>query len=152
LQLTTVNECAGGLLGIIDDILDFSKMDAGKIDLVSAPFDLWDVLGAVMRPLAANASKKGLELICHVDPKLPTRLVGDAARLRQVFFNLVGNAIKFAERGEIVVHADGERVAPGWVAFRARIVDQGVGIPPEKHRSIFEAFEQVESNVTRRFS
>ena len=149
-QLRTVHECGVGLLGIIDDILDFSKMEAGKMELEQAPFELWDVLGAVMRPLAATATKKGLELVCHVDPDVPTRLVGDGGRLRQLFFNLVGNAIKFTEQGEVAIEISRQGGDDREVTLCARVVDQGIGIPPEKRRSIFEAFEQADNAVTRR--
>ena len=101
--LTTVKSAADALLGIINDILDFAKIEAGRLELDPANFSMSSVLGATLRALSVRAHKKGLELVCQQRPGVPDALIGDAGRLRQVLLNLVGNAIKFTERGEVVV-------------------------------------------------
>src|SRR6202008_279772 len=106
--LTTVKSAADALLGIINDILDFAKIEAGRLELDPADFSLSSVLGAPLRALAVRAHKKGLELICQVQANVPDALIGDAGRLRQVLLNLVGNAIKFTDRGEVVVQVEAE--------------------------------------------
>src|SRR5207247_6219064 len=103
-SLKTVKAAADNLLSIIDDLLDFSKIEAGKLELEPADFSLRATLGDSLRTLAVRAHKKGLELVSHVQPDVPDALVGDAGRLRQVLLNLVGNAIKFTQEGEVVVH------------------------------------------------
>ena len=104
--LKTVKSAADNLLGIINDLLDFSKIEAGKLELDLADFSLRAALGDTLRTLAVRAHRKGLELVCHVQPDVPDALVGDAGRLRQVLLNLVGNAIKFTEEGEVVVRVE----------------------------------------------
>src|SRR6202171_1834352 len=101
--LRTVKSAADSLLGIINDLLDFAKIEAGKLELDSADFSLRTAVGDTLRALAVRAHKKGLELVCHVQPDVPDALVGDAGRLRQVLLNLVSNAIKFTDDGEVVV-------------------------------------------------
>ena len=126
--LKTVKSAADSLLGIINDLLDFSKIEAGKLELDPADFSLRAALGDTLRALAVRAHKKGLELVCHVQPDVPDALVGDAGRLRQVLLNLVGNAIKFTEEGEVVVRVEAARRAPS---------PEGAGRPPlrgERHR------------------
>ena len=104
---------ADSLLGLINDILDFSKIEAGKLDLERVDFDLRDALDETMRPLALRAHQKGLELAYHVGPEVPAAVSGDPARLRQIIVNLVGNAVKFTEAGEVVLRVDREgRPAP----------------------------------------
>src|SRR5438874_9732077 len=105
-SLKTVKSAADNLLGILNDLLDFSKIEAGKLELDPADFSLRAALGDTLRALAVRAHRKGLELVCHVQPDVPEALVGDAGRLRQVLLNLVGNAIKFTEDGEVVVRVD----------------------------------------------
>ena len=118
--LETVKSAADNLLGIINDMLDFSKIEAGKLELDPADFSLRAALGDTLRALAVRAHKKGLELVCHVQPDVPDALIGDAGRLRQVLLNLVGNAIKFTERGEVVVLVEvaGEPAPEGEVGLR----------------------------------
>src|SRR5207248_11691007 len=116
--LKTVKSAADNLLAIINDLLDFSKIEAGKLELDPADFSLRAVVGDTLRALAVRAHKKGLELVCQVQPEVPDALVGDAGRLRQVLLNLVGNAIKFTDTGEVVVHVEceaqsAERQDPG---------------------------------------
>src|SRR5204863_9867554 len=107
-SLKTVKSAADSLLGIINDLLDFSKIEAGKLELVPADFSLREAVGDTLRALAVRAHKKGLELIYQVQPDVPDALVGDAGRLRQVLLNLVGNAVKFTDEGEVVVRVKSE--------------------------------------------
>src|SRR5436190_3625089 len=151
--LTTVKSAADALLAIINDILDFTKIEAGRLELDPADFSLSSVLGATLRALAVRAHKKGLELVCQQRPGLPDALIGDAGRLRQVLLNLVGNAIKFTERGEVVVlvEAAAEPAPEGEVRLRFAVTDTGIGIPPEKQAKIFQAFEQEDTSTTRKY-
>ena len=149
-SLTLVASSADSLLTVINDILDFSKIEAGKLDLDPAPFALRDVLGDTLKAFALKAHAKGLELACDIHPDVPDSLVGDAGRLRQVLTNLVGNAIKFTARGEVVLSA-GRIETPGGVGVRFTVRDTGIGIPKAKQASIFEAFTQADGTTTRRF-
>src|SRR5437868_3210695 len=139
------------LLRVINDILDFSKIEAGKLELDPAPFALRDMLGDVLKPLGVRAGEKDLELVLRVAPDVPDALLADFARLGQILVNLVGNAIKFTASGEIVVGVDrrwrqGETVGLGF-----SVTDTGIGIPPEKHQAIFEAFTQADASTTRKY-
>jgi two-component system sensor histidine kinase/response regulator len=152
--LGLVKSSAEALLTLIDDILDFSKIEAGKLALESAPFDLRDALEETLHTLAVRAHDKGLELACRIAPDAPDALVGDPHRLRQVLVNLVGNAIKFTERGEVVVSVNVEDDGPssgGDVALHVAVSDTGIGIPPEKLAAIFAPFEQADGSTTRRY-
>ncbi len=139
------------LLALVNDILDFSKAEAGKIVLENIEFKLPESFGDALKPLALRASQKGLELACQVASEVPECLVGDPGRLRQIVLNLVGNAIKFTERGEVVVEAKVDSQTPNAATLHFAVRDTGIGIPPEKLRDIFEAFEQADSSTTRRF-
>ena len=141
---------------MLNDLLDVSKIGAGKLVLDQASFSLRTVLGDTARALAPRAHRKGLELICDVRPDVPDALHGDAGRLRQILMNLIGNAIKFTERGEVVVEVTAaERQvgaasdAPVLFAFAVR--DTGIGIPREKQTNIFRAFEQADPSTTRKY-
>jgi two-component system sensor histidine kinase/response regulator len=163
--LQMVKTSADGLLTVINDILDFSKIEAGKLELDAIEFELRDVLADAVRSLALRASAKKLELACHVPANVPDFLVGDPTRLRQVLLNLVGNAIKFTERGEVVVRvgltearpvADAAPAVPtlrpgGDIELRFSVTDTGIGIAPEKIPSIFEPFVQADSSTTRKY-
>jgi PAS domain S-box-containing protein len=149
--LKIVAESGEGLLRLINDILDFSKIEADKIVLDRVNFDLDENLGDTMRALAVRAHGKGLELACRIRPDVPTFLCGDAARLRQIVVNLVGNAIKFTEGGEVVLEAWPEAVSDGEAELHFAIRDTGIGVPAEKQKVIFEIFEQADSTPTRRF-
>jgi two-component system, sensor histidine kinase and response regulator len=166
LSLKTVKSAADNLLGIINDLLDFSKIEAGKLELDAAGFSLRAALGDTVRALAVRTHSKGLELVCHVQPDVPDALIGDAGRLRQVLLNLIGNAIKFTERGEVVVLVERMKDEGGrmkedsessdfilhpssFILFSVR--DTGIGIPRDKQETIFRAFEQEDTSTTRRF-
>jgi PAS domain S-box-containing protein len=141
---------AESLLGIINDILDFSKIEARKLELECLDFSLRDAVGDTLSALALRAQGKGLELAGHVQPDVADALAGDPGRLRQVLLNLVGNALKFTERGEVVV-----RVTPepslGEFGLHFAVSDTGIGIPADKRDRVFEAFTQAESSTTRRY-
>ncbi len=149
--LRMVRESGESLLSVINDVLDFSKIEAGKLDLESAPFDLRESLGDTMRSLALRAHTKGLELACHIQPSVPDRLVGDAGRLRQIVVNLVGNAIKFTEAGEVVLAVQCRPESDHEAALHVTVTDTGIGIPQEKQATIFGAFEQADTSSTRKF-
>jgi PAS domain S-box-containing protein len=151
--LKTVQLAADSLLGILNDLLDFSKIEAGKLELDPADFALREMLGDTLRTLATRAHKKGLELISNMEADAPDALIGDATRVRQVLLNLIGNAIKFTESGEVVVHVEVAALpAPDeqvWLRFT--VSDTGVGIPPDKQETIFRAFEQQDPSTTRKY-
>jgi len=142
---------ADALLTLLNDILDFSKMEAGKLDLDNLSFDLRKSLTEVTRILAIKAQQKGLEFILDVRPEVPTSVLGDPARLRQVLVNLVGNAIKFTEKGEIEVTVRTESQSVDETRLRFSVRDTGIGIPTTKQGSIFDAFSQADSSTTRKY-
>jgi two-component system sensor histidine kinase/response regulator len=153
-NLRTVRSAADNLLGIINDLLDFSKIEAGKLELDSAEFSLRAILGDIVRALGARAHRKGLELLSTVQPNVPDALIGDGGRLRQVLLNLVGNAIKFTERGEVLVRIDAiaeQTPTDNRVSLRFAVRDTGIGIPREKQTAIFRAFEQENTSTTRKY-
>jgi signal transduction histidine kinase/CheY-like chemotaxis protein/NO-binding membrane sensor protein with MHYT domain len=156
--LRTAQASAESLLTIINDILDFSKIEAGKLELVPEPFRLRDALGDTIRTLALRADQKGLELALNVLSDVPESMYGDVNRLRQVIVNLVGNAIKFTEQGEVIVtvetvpHEPGPIASmPGDVTVHVAVTDTGIGVPLDKQRLIFEAFTQADSSTTRQY-
>ena len=152
--LEMIRSSGQSLLGIMNDILDFSKVEAGRMELAESPFHLGDVLGAVATIMSVNAGDKDLELAIGVDPGLPQELVGDALRVQQVLINLVGNAIKFTESGEVSVVVDSvppPAPAPGVVFLRILVRDTGVGIGKEQQARLFSPFTQGDSSTTRRF-
>jgi PAS domain S-box-containing protein len=140
------------LLGVINDILDFSKIEAGRLDLDSAPFDLRECVESALELVAAGALKKGLEIAYDLDPDVPGALIGDVTRLRQVLINLLNNAVKFTEHGEVVVTVTAERLDPDdrhRVHFAVR--DTGIGIPEDRMDRLFESFSQLDPSTTRRY-
>ncbi|MFT3699323.1 MAG: response regulator [Kofleriaceae bacterium] len=152
--LKTVKVAANNLLVIINDLLDFSKIEAGKLELEADDFSLRTVVGETMRALAVRAHSKDLELLSDVHPDVPDALIGDPGRLRQVLLNIVGNAIKFTERGEVFLQVGVDRLAPhadDVVALRISVRDTGIGIPKSEQQRIFRAFEQEDTSTTRRF-
>jgi signal transduction histidine kinase/DNA-binding response OmpR family regulator/HPt (histidine-containing phosphotransfer) domain-containing protein len=149
--LQIVKASADALLTVINDILDFSKIEAGKLVLESSDFGLVDCLGDAIKSLGVRAHQKGLELACQITPGVPDGLVGDAGRLRQVVVNLVGNAIKFTELGEIVVRVELNSRTESEAELHFSVHDTGIGIPADKQHAIFRAFEQADGSTTRRF-
>ncbi|HKX28141.1 MAG TPA: response regulator [Blastocatellia bacterium] len=149
--LSTVKLSADALLSLLNDILDFSKIEAGKLDIDSTPFNLRETLGSTLKTLAVRAHQKQLELICDINAEVPETFVGDPTRLRQVVINLVGNAIKFTERGEIVLRVQSQSPNGERACLHCTVVDTGIGIPAEKLGRIFGAFEQVDASTTRKY-
>jgi signal transduction histidine kinase/DNA-binding response OmpR family regulator len=148
--LDTVRRSADSLLVIINDILDFSKIESGKMRLEDTDFDVRETIGDTLRAMAVHAREKQLELLYEVHPGVPARLVGDPHRMSQILVNLVGNAIKFTERGEIVVRVKEERRMGGRSSLLWSVRDTGIGIPRQKQQLIFEAFTQADLSTTRR--
>jgi DNA-binding NarL/FixJ family response regulator len=136
---------------VINDVLDFSKFEADKLVLSPVEFHLRDDLGDTLKTLALRAHEKGLEIAYGVAADVPDAVVGDLGRLRQVLINLVGNAIKFTERGEIAVHVERVPDAGPDLTLRFRVRDTGIGIPRDKRHAIFEAFEQADRSTTRTY-
>lgn len=149
--LSMVQGSGEALLSVINDILDFSKIEAGKLDIEPQPFDLRESLGDTMKTLGLKAHAKGLELAFRVDPALPRFVVGDAGRIRQIVVNLVGNAIKFTESGEVVVEVHVASSYGDEIQLDFSVRDTGIGIPEDKCATIFEEFEQADTSTTRRF-
>lgn len=149
--LEMVSSSADALLTVINDILDFSKIEAGKLLLDPAPFELRDCLGDMMKTLGLRAHQKDLELAFDIAQDVPDSLLGDAGRLRQVLVNLVGNAIKFTERGEVLVAVGLESRRGDEAVLRFAVSDTGIGIAPEKRAAIFVPFEQADGSTTRRY-
>jgi PAS domain S-box-containing protein len=149
--LNMVKGSADALLALLNDILDFSKMEAGKMELDHLSFNLRKSLGEVVKTLAVKAQQKGLEFIFDVSPEVPDTVMGDPARLRQVIVNLVGNSIKFTEKGEIEVSVHAVAPSIEGTILRFSIRDTGIGIPVDKQRQIFGAFTQADSSTTRKY-
>jgi CheY-like chemotaxis protein len=149
--LSSVMTSAESLLHLLNDILDFSKIEAGKLELDPIDYRLRYALGDVMNALAIQAGTKGLELGCHVAPNVPDALIGDPGRLRQVIVNLVGNAVKFTDKGEVVVSVVVEEQQKNSVSLRFSVRDTGIGIDPAKQKVIFQPFEQADGTMTRRY-
>jgi signal transduction histidine kinase/CheY-like chemotaxis protein/HPt (histidine-containing phosphotransfer) domain-containing protein len=149
--LKMVKLSADSLLGVINDVLDFSKIEAGRLDLDPAEFDLQDAVDEVMKALAVRADQKGLELAYYFRPGVPERVVGDVGRLRQILVNLVGNAIKFTERGEVIVRVEAEAQTSEEVVLHFGVRDTGIGIPLDKQMMIFESFTQADGSTTRKY-
>jgi PAS domain S-box-containing protein len=149
--LNMVKGSAEALLTLLNDILDFSKIEAGKLELEDLSFDLRKSLGEVVKTLAIRAQQKGLELIFDVASEVPTYVVGDPARIRQVLVNLVGNSIKFTERGEIEIKVQTDAQTAQGAVLRVSVRDTGIGIPVDKQQKIFEAFSQADSSTTRKY-
>ncbi len=149
--LRTASTSASSLLDIINEVLDFSKIEAGKLSIDTTSFSLRELLGVVVRGLAVKAQEKGLEIVVPAGARMPDRWRGDPMRLRQVLTNLIGNAIKFTERGEIVVAASWEKTASGARMLRFRVTDTGIGVPKERQSAIFEPFTQADETVSRRY-
>lgn len=147
----TVRNSADALLTIINDILDFSKIDAGKLDLEIIDFDLRETIEEVAELLAEQAQSKGLELVCDIQPTLPAKLRGDPGRLRQILTNLVVNAIKFTEIGEVLIHVRAKDETDTSVQLGFEVIDTGIGISKEVRNKLFQAFSQADGSTTRKF-
>jgi len=150
-SLGLVKVSTEALVTVVNDILDFSKIEAGKLDLEFIPFDLRESLGETMKALDFRAHRKGLELIYEVQPDVFEALLGDPGRLRQVILNLIGNAIKFTEHGEILMSVTQEAESSGTVSLHFAIKDTGVGIPADKLQEIFEPFSQADGSTARKY-
>ncbi|MGH2977408.1 MAG: GAF domain-containing protein [Gaiellaceae bacterium] len=146
-----VHSSGDALLHVIDDILDYSKIEAGKLDLELAPFSVRDCVEGALDIVAPRAWEKELELGCLIDEGAPTGVLGDEARLRQVLLNLLSNAVKFTERGEVVVLVDAEETGTGSYRIELAVRDTGIGIPPDRMNLLFTSFSQVDASTTRRF-
>jgi PAS domain S-box-containing protein len=142
---------ADSLLSLINDILDYSKIEAGKLEIDAIDFNLADSLGNTMKTLSLRAHQKGLELAFEIGPEIPDALVGDPGRLRQIIVNLVGNAIKFTEQGEVVLHVELESRTPEEIRLHFMVADTGIGIPVDKQTVIFDAFNQADGSMTRKY-
>src|SRR5256885_1230941 len=149
--LETVKMSADSLLTVINDILDFSKIEAGKVDIEAIDFNLRDCLETTLKTLAIRADEKGLELLCEVAPDVPETVRGDSGRLRQVLMNLVGNAIKFTDKGEVALKVQMEATHDHDFTLRLTVADSGIGIPREKQQVIFDPFAQADSSTTRKY-
>jgi two-component system, sensor histidine kinase and response regulator len=147
----TIHQSGSALLDIINDILDFSKIEAGKLELNRAPFSLRDIVEDAADILAERAHSKGLELVCDIPAKIETTVCGDAQRLRQIIINLISNAVKFTERGEIKIAVRQEASELFTSSFRFEVKDTGLGIKPENCSAIFESFAQEDSSTTRQY-
>jgi signal transduction histidine kinase/DNA-binding response OmpR family regulator len=148
--LSTVKGSADSLLTVINDILDFSKIEAGKLTLDPTDFDLRECLEETVKLLAVRAQEKGLELMCDIRPEAPASIVADAGRLRQMVTNLLGNAIKFTDRGQVLLTVELEQENDSGLVLHFTVSDTGIGIPAEKLDCIFEAFTQADGSTTRR--
>lgn len=149
--LQTVKLSADALLGVINDILDFSKIEAGKVDLETVDFDIYECIEGALKTVALRADEKGLELLCDVSPEVPAWVAGDPGRLRQVILNLIGNAVKFTEQGEVALRVQQEFIDDSQVHLQFSVTDTGIGIAPHKVESIFESFSQADASTTREF-
>jgi len=149
--LSMVKTSADSLLTVINDIREFSKIEAGKLDLDTTSFSLRDHLEEMARSFAVAAATKGLELVCDIRPDVPGDVVGDPNRLRQVIVNLLGNAIKFTDRGEVVLHVETQEKTSQGLSLHFAIQDSGIGISNDKQKLIFEAFAQADSSSRRKY-
>jgi signal transduction histidine kinase/DNA-binding response OmpR family regulator len=149
--LSMVKYSADSLLSLLNDILDYSKIEAGRLRFEELPYSLHECVTRALKSLATRAHEKGIELIAAVLPEVPDLVIGDPVRLHQVILNLVGNAIKFTDAGEVELRIETVSQTEGEVTLRCSVRDTGIGIPPEKHRLIFEAFAQADSSTTRQY-
>ena len=146
-----VRNSADSLLRILNDILDFSKIEAGKLEFEFIGFDIRQTVESIAKVLANRAAGKGLELVCDIGADVPAKVIGDPGRLQQIFVNLIGNAIKFTDRGEVVVRAERLSETAGEIELCFSVSDTGIGIPAHKQQHVFGAFAQVDSSPTRKF-
>ena len=147
----TIQRSAEALLTVINDILDFSKIEAGKLSIEPIPFDLRLTLGDVAQMLAEKAEEKKIDLILRYPPDMPSHLIGDPGRIRQILINLAGNAIKFTSKGHVLINLDLQKNTGEQVTFRLSVEDTGIGIPKEKLNTIFDEFTQADASTTRKY-
>jgi signal transduction histidine kinase len=148
---STIRDSAFALLTIINDILDFSKIEAGKMDLEMIPMSILDVVEGVGETMGPSACAKGLDFIAYCDPRIPAEVAGDQVRLRQILFNLLGNAVKFTEAGQVTLRVDLHEVSEGQATVRYQVQDHGIGMTPEQTANLFQPFQQADVSTTRRF-
>ncbi|MCP4778941.1 MAG: hybrid sensor histidine kinase/response regulator, partial [Planctomycetaceae bacterium] len=149
--LNMIQHSAESLLGLINDILDFSKIEAGKIELDNQRFELKEALGDTLRSLAFKSLEKNIELILEVASDVPTFIIGDLTRLRQVIVNLVINALKFTQQGSVKLVIENSEIFEDGVELMFHVIDSGIGIPLEKQKLIFSEFEQADTSTTREY-
>ncbi len=149
--LTTAQSSAEALLGIINDILDYSKIEAGHLGLEEIEFDLFQTVESVAHTLALRAEEKGLEMTSYLNPDLPSRLVGDPGRLRQILVNLTGNAVKFTDQGEICIRVEPIEETDLAIKLKFIVNDTGIGVPADRQEAIFNRFQQADGSTTRQF-
>ncbi|WP_461833196.1 PAS domain-containing protein, partial [Desulfothermus sp.] len=142
---------ANSLLALLNDILDLSKIEAGKLELEELEFDIYELIDDAVMAMAVSAQQKGLELINYIDPIVPIKVFGDPVRIKQVLNNLIGNAIKFTHKGEIVVKTNFVSQRDNMLTIRIAVKDTGIGIPEEKHKKLFEKFTQAETTIARKY-
>lgn len=150
-HLQTVHDSAISLLNILNDVLDFSKVEASKLSLERREFDVYSLVSSVNKSLAPKALENGVEILFDVQPELQRKCIGDEFRLRQVVSNLVSNSIKFTETGDITVSLNQEILQSGKARFLIRVTDTGIGLSPQQHKTIFEAFSQGDTSTTRKY-
>ncbi len=150
-NLSVVSEAADSLLSLINHILDFSKIEAGKLELDTVEFSLRTLVSGTLKTLSLTAHRKGLELVGDIRSDVPDRVIGDPVRLRQVLLNLLGNGIKFTESGEVSLHVSLASRGETTAEFQFEVRDTGIGIPADRQQAIFEAFEQVDTSINRKY-
>ncbi len=148
--MSVIRQSGDALLNLLNDILDLSKIEAGRMDLENIPYNPHEVVGAAVKLMGVSAARKGVELIARIAPEVPSNLLGDPCRLRQVILNLLGNAIKFSDQGEVFINVFVEEEGNAH-ELRVSVKDSGPGIPPDKQKAIFESFQQGDSSTTRRY-
>jgi PAS domain S-box-containing protein len=149
--LRAVQKSSDAMMAVLNNILDYSKIEARQMDLEKIEFSLKDCVGEALKALASRAHEKGLEISSDIRPQLPDAILGDPGRLRQILLNLVGNAIKFTDRGEVVVYADAEARTGKTMTLHFRVIDSGIGIPKDKQQLIFDPFTQADGSSTRKY-
>lgn len=149
--VSTARDSAEALLGILNDVLDFSKIEAGQLTIDAIEYDLRATVEGVAHTLVTRAENKGLEMGCFIDKDVPNRVMGDAGRLRQVLINLVGNAIKFTQEGEVVIRVMMQSSTPETSTLRFLVTDTGIGIPLDRQKAVFERFVQADNSSTRKY-
>ena len=149
--LSMVRDSGKSLLALINDVLDFSKIEAGKLDLDCTEFSVGNSIDGVLKLAGLRAKQKGLDISCHISPEAPDKLLGDPGRLRQIVSNLIDNAIKFTERGQVVLRIEKDSQSEQEVCLHFSVTDSGIGIPQDKQQLIFEAFAQADNSTTRKY-